>query len=145
MNSICIRKHEKGRKEGFICLKHPVNGKKQIKTKQQKKCISLWKGMGYMNNPESTILVARFAVSTSSSEDVNSLCLSSAAFVWTQLKYCKVFKTSFVFYLDKRHFSQTHMFRNKFPFPAQSHMLLTALPTYVILFLDPSFFFFFVK
>lgn len=36
MNSICIRKHEKGRKEGFICLKHPVNGKKQIKTKQKK-------------------------------------------------------------------------------------------------------------
>lgn len=113
------------------------------KSKQnKKKGISLWKGMGYMNNPESTILVARFAVSTSSSEDVNSLCLSSAAFVWTQLKYCKVFKTSFVFYLDKRHFSQTHMFRNKFPFPAQSHMLLTALPTYVILFLDPSIFFF---
>lgn len=56
------------------------------KSKQnKKKCISLWKGMGYMNNPESTILVARFAVSTSSSEDVNSLCLSSAAFVWTEI------------------------------------------------------------
>lgn len=37
MNSICIRKHEKGRKEGFVCLKHPVNGEKTNQNKTTKK------------------------------------------------------------------------------------------------------------
>lgn len=89
-----------------------------------------------LNNPESTALLLTSLVSTPSSEDVNSFCLLSAAFVWTQMKYCKVFKTSFVFYHDKRRSPILTSSEIAPLFPALRRMLLTALPDYVIFFLD---------